>query len=296
MTWPGAMRSAWLATLGRRRWWLVALAGFLVRGGLLVLLPAIIVIPTPAELAANLTPSITGAAPGDLTPALVELVARVVVATTAVLVLTTLAGASLEAGLVGEAAGAAELGSIARPVDAPLARAAVARLLTHLPTLVAIVVGGLALAEAAYAELVSPSTTGPLAGRVVARAPGAVAAIGLAWLVGEAWGGMTLRRLGAGDSLLAALGHGLAGVLRPSGLATLGLTTLVVAGPLVVLWLAAGRAFERLWPLVVDRADPEPIAIALGLFAGIWVGGLGILAVALAFRSVAWTAEALRAD
>lgn len=294
MTWPEAMLAASLATVGRGRWWLVALASFLVRGGLLALLPAILVIPTPAELALNLDPALTGDAPGAVTPELLAFVVRLTAGLAIGLVVTTAIGVRLEGELVEAAAADEELEPMATVVRVPLGRAVVARLLAHVPTLVAVVAGGAALGSAAYAELVTPSSSGDLFARVVARAPGAAAAIVVAWLVGEAWGGSSVRRLAAGDPVGRAIARGFGLVGRPSGLATLGLSTVAVALPMLAVWLAASRAYERLWPLVVDQVDGGILLIALGLLVGTWAAGLWLLGVALAFRSAAWTAEALR--
>jgi hypothetical protein len=293
-TWPRAMGAALLATTRRGRWWIAALATFLVRGGLLALLPAIVLVPTPAGLALHLDPGLTGDAPGDVTSVLVGIVVRLVVAAAIVLVATTALGARIEGDLVADAATDEELGLAGGHRSVPFGRAIVARLATHLPTLAALGFGGLGLTNAAYGELVSPSGAGSLAERVAMRAPLPLLAIGVAWLLGEAWGGLALRRLVAGDSLGRALGRGLVGVVRPTGLATLGLTSLAVALPAAALWLAASRAFDRLWPLVIDRADPWFVVIALGLLAGTWGAGLWLLAIGLAFRSAAWTAEGLR--
>ncbi len=154
--------------------------------------------------------------------------------------------------------------------------------------------GSVALAGGAYAELVSPSAPGSLAARVAARAPSAVVALGVTWLVGETWGGVAVRRLAAGDTLGRALGAGLFGVVRPSGLATLAVSSLAVGLPAAGLWLAASAAYDRLWPLIVDGADPAPVAIALGLLVATWGTGLWLLGIGLAFRSAGWTAEQLR--
>lgn len=294
MTWREAMLAAFLATVGRGRWWLTALAAFLVRGGLLFFLPAIVLLPTPADLAARLDPGLTGDAPGAVTSALVELVVRLLVGGAAVLVATTVIGTGLEGALIADAASDEELEPVGRTLDLPLGRATVARLAAHLPTAVAVVAGGVVLAGATYAELLAPSGTGSLVGRVAARAPLAMAAIVLAWLLGESWGGLALRRLAAGHPLAASLGGGLVGVLRPSGLATVGLTTAAVALPAGALWFAAAQGFDRLWPLVVDRDDSGLVAIAIGLLVGTWAAGLWLLGIGLAFRSAAWTAESLR--
>jgi hypothetical protein len=83
-------------------------------------------------------------------------------------------------------------------------------------------------------------------------------------------------------------------VARPTGLATLILTSVVVAMPLVGLGLAAGGVFERVWPLVVDRADPVIVTLGIATLAATWGAGLCLLGLALAWRSAAWTAEGFR--
>jgi hypothetical protein len=75
---------------------------------------------------------------------------------------------------------------------------------------------------------------------------------------------------------------------------TLVVTNLVVGLLVVALWLAAGRAFDRLWPLLVDGAPAGTLLVALGLLVATWAAGLWLLAIGLAWRSAAWTAEALR--
>ena len=299
VSWRDAMLAALLASLGHGRWWLAALASFLVRGGLIALLPAIVVLPTPAELAVNLDPSLTGDAPGALTPALVGLLVRLLVVATIVLLATTALGVRLEDELVTAATADEELAALvgtSRIRHAPLGRAVAARLLAHLPTLGAVLVGGRALADAAYAELVAPSSVGPLVARIVSDAPLGAVLIVMAWLVGETWGGLAVRRLAAGDPVGRAMASGLLRVVRPTGLATLALTSIAVLLPAVALWLATSRAFDRLWPLVVDRADPWLVGVALGLLVASWGAGLWLLAIGLAFRSAAWTAEGLRSS
>ncbi|HYL41429.1 MAG TPA: hypothetical protein VET90_08980 [Candidatus Binatus sp.] len=294
MTWRAAMAAAFVATVGRAPWWLTALATFLVRGGVLALLPAILITPTPAQLAVHLDPSLTGDAPGALTPTLVELAVRTILALAIVLLATTALGAWLEGRLVEAVATDRRLEAISSPHRLPLAAAIAARLMAHLQTLAATVLGGLAIGEAIYAELVSPSGPGSLPARVAAQAPLAVVAVALAWLLGEAWGGSAIRRLARGELLGRSIRRGLVDVVRPAGLATLAVSSVAVALAAAALWIVASGAYERLWPLVVDRADSWTIAIALCGFVVAWSIGLWLLAIGLAFRSAAWTAEHLR--
>ena len=50
MTIAGRTLAALLAVLGRPSWWMLGLAGFLVRGGIVVFLVAIITLPSPLAL------------------------------------------------------------------------------------------------------------------------------------------------------------------------------------------------------------------------------------------------------
>ncbi len=299
MTWLEAMRAAFVATLGRGRWWIAALAAFLVRGGILALVPAIVLVPTPAELEANLTPSLTSAVIRGSAVSLVAVLAGAIALAALVIVGASLVGAWLDAGLVAEVAA----DEAVVPHDAsgsgggmyiPLVPALAARLVVHVPTLVAVVIGGVALGEATYAEVLSPTGSGSIVERVVARAPLAAAAIVGSWLVGEAWGGLAERYLGLGRPWWTAVALGLRDLFRPSGLATLALGWATVGLAGAGLWLAATAAFERAWPLVVDRADPPAIIVGLGLLAASWGAGLWLLAIAIAFRQAAWTAEVIR--
>lgn len=298
-TWQAAMTAVVVATLGRGRWWLVALATFLVRGGVLVLVPPLLVLPTPAELATLVPASLVGTGVAHPTAALVTLVAGLSLGLMGVVFVSTIAGTWLDLALL-EAQTADEelevLGPTAGPQPVPLWPALEVRLLAHVPTAVGAAVGLVVLGNALQAELLSPPEAMPLALRVLLREPVMTAAIVAAWLLGEAVGSLALRRLattGAG-STNRALRLGLVDLLRPTGIATLLVTSTVVGVAVVILWLTVGRAFDRLWPLVVEPSDGGLLLLALGLLVGTWAAGLWLLGIVLAWRSAAWTAEVLR--
>lgn len=298
-SWRAAMAAALLATLGRGRWWLIALATFLVRGGLLLLVPPLLVIPTPAELASLVPASLVGTGLAHPTAALVTLVAGLSLGVMAVVFGTTLVGTWLDLALVEAQAGDEELEVLGPPeVRQPpsLWPVVEVRLLAHVPSAITVGVGLVVLGNALQAELLAPPEPLPLALRVVLREPLATGLIVAAWLLGEAWGGLALRRLATAGarSTLRALRLGLADLLRPSGLATLLLTSTVVAAVVAILWLATRRAFDRLWPLVIGPSDGGALLLALALLVGTWAAGLWLIAIVLAWRSAAWTAEVLR--
>jgi len=295
--WPAAMRIAVLATIGQGCWWLLALATFLVRGGLLLVVVPLLILPSPADLASLVPPSVSGTGLAHPTPTLVAILIVTGLVTFGLVVVTTVLGTWLEAALVDATAADQEVEALF-PNHAvgrvPLEAGLEVRVTAHLPTAVALGFGVFAFADALTSELVSPSPGSPLLVQVLQRAPLAAAVIVVAWLAGEAWGGLALRRLATTTSTRGALRAGLGDLMRPSGLATLVLTTVVVALPLVALWLAAGRAFDRLWPLLVEPADDGIVLLALGLLVGTWFAGLWLLGIALAWRSAAWTAEVRR--
>ena len=295
MSWFEAMLAAFLATLGRPRWWLLALAAFLVRGGVLLLALPILTIPSPADVGRFLGPDLVGIGPGALGPAFVPVVSGVALALFAWLLVSGWLGAWLDSELIEAAAAEEDLDGIRAVGRVPVGRAFAVRVIAHLPTLAVLVVGLFVLLQVTYAELTNPSSGDlPLLLRVVIRAPGASIAVLMAWLVGETWGGIAERRLALGERLLAALGSALNDTFRPSAIATIAATVAVPALVLLVAWPAARNGFDRLWPLVVDGADPAATQVALVLFVAVWLAGAGLLAVALAWRSAAWTAESLR--
>ncbi|HET9851852.1 MAG TPA: hypothetical protein VFP56_05035, partial [Candidatus Limnocylindrales bacterium] len=103
-TWRGSMLDALAATLARPAWWSLALAGFLVRGGILLVLLPIVVLPTPAAVATALSPTVSSLAFGGLTAGLGVAIVTAVVLVLAVLAAVGLAGAWLDRELLREAA------------------------------------------------------------------------------------------------------------------------------------------------------------------------------------------------
>jgi hypothetical protein len=299
VSWRGSLGAAFLATLSHPRWWVLSLAGFLIRGGVVLLLVPIIVPPTVAGLMSLVAPTIIGAVlvGGPNTP--VGLVALV----TALVLFGWLAiagtiGTWFEAALVAEAAGDEDLGlgvAVRRLVPSGLGTA---RLLPHVLTAVVFIVAAAQIFAVIYAEATTPGApTTPFVIRVISQTPGQLVALVLAWLLAEAVGGLAVRELlldrGADPGgVRGAIGRGARDLLRSRALATfllVNLATVVIAAP---GWLAAGRAWAQLRLLFTDGADATGLAIGLLLFVGVVIGWLTLLGVALAWRSTAWTAVA----
>ncbi|MEA2606124.1 MAG: hypothetical protein QOI00_881, partial [Chloroflexota bacterium] len=75
MTTRGATLAALLAALGRPSWWILALAAFLVRGGIVLFVVAVVTLPSPLALSNVLGPIITPLYLGRLEPEAIFLIA-----------------------------------------------------------------------------------------------------------------------------------------------------------------------------------------------------------------------------
>jgi len=289
------MAASLAVAVERPRWWLLALAGFLLRGGILVFLLPIVVLPTPAGLANAFAPTLVGFVFGSPSDSFIALVVLLSAGTTAWLLFGGLVAAWIDVVLVAEVASAPALGL--RVADrAGLAwRALLVRLASHLPLALIAVWAVARLVDAIYAEIITPGdVTVPIVLRVVLRIPEVIALLAGTWLIGETAGGLAARHLvlRPGSGLLDGLARGwLDLVSRPAVPATLLLTSLavaLVAGPTAA---AAGYAWGRVRNALASHADPLVIVVMIGSFVAIWLASLGLVAVVVAWRSAAWTFE-----
>jgi hypothetical protein len=282
------MRRSLLLTLGHPEWWAMALAAFLVRGGILVVALPVLALPSLAALSAVVAPLLSGVALGDTSIPPIELFAGAAALVSAVVFVTGLVGAWLDIALFRAAWEA--LGGIAPTGPASLRDALNARLTPHAITILALGFAVFRLVTAGYDELTSPTTSpAPLAVRIVGHAPEAVAA--------EVVGGLALRRYvadGPPRTAGSAVVAGIRGFVRPAGLATLVATDVVVLGLGGALWLATSTTWIRLADRLADGAAALDLGVALLAFIVAWLGGLLLFGVALAWRSASWTAESIR--
>ena len=286
------MQAALVATLGRPEWWAMALAAFLVRGGVVLVALPIIGLPTAAGLVTSLSPVVEGIVLGrpSLGGALIGSAAITLLL--AGLTAAGLAGSWLDLALVREATDDEDIDQGWRPVRSSAWQALAIRLIAHLPTVVAIGYGFIRVVSVAYAEFTAPSDAGiAIVDRVIARVPDVLVLVIVTWLLGETVGSLAARRAGVGARTAPALAASIRQALGPRGLATLALTVTVVVALLVTFMLAAGRAWEHLRGYLLDGADVVQLGAALVLLVATWVLGLAILGAGLAWRGTAWTAE-----
>ncbi len=202
MTVGATLVASLLATLVRPATWPLALATFLFRGGFVLVLAPIVVLPTAVELGNLLAPVLTTLLFRGVTPEI-----AVLQVAGAVGFLTWL--------LVGGLLAAAAETEVVRRVVAdeetwlPVARSGVAaaahptrgvlfvRLAAYLPLLLAALPwGAYRFALVGYDELTSPTAGGlPLAIRIALGAPDAVALLVVTWLFGEMVGALAARRV-----------------------------------------------------------------------------------------------------
>jgi len=292
----GALSGAFVATLTHPHWWAIALAAFLVRGGVLVVVLPILTLPTVATLTSLASPTIAAVAFGNPPPAMVATYAVAGILLAGWAVLAVIVGAWLDLTLVVDVAGEEDLDLAERPAGGSLRRAIAVRLAAHGATLVAAAYAAVRVGIEAYGEILSPGdATVPLVWRIALRAPDGIGLLVATWLAGEAIGGLAVRRVALGHVVVDALVGGARRLVAPAGLATLAVTSLGVAASLLPLWLVATRAWDQARVLLIDGA-PAPLLLAsLVLLVVTWALGLAVLAVGLAWRSAAWTTETYRA-
>lgn len=289
----------------------VALAGFLVRGGLFLLLLPGVVLPSVLGIA-GATGVHAFTLSGDPTPWFVEVLAAVSVGLLVWLLLSAVIGSLIDVWLV---RAALEVGNEDLGRAFPVARAglilrlAAVRLLCLVPLAIALVWAGGRVYTATYDELITPSNLAvslPL--RVVGDATDAVAVVVATWLVCETIGAIAARRLIlTGDSVWRAIAGALAQILRRPIWTLLAVATSLAASIVVALAMFLGTATAYNWVDVATRTE-KPIAETLGigaftttrdfrpvvfLLAVVAVAIAWLLALALSGVTSAWRSAAI---
>jgi hypothetical protein len=290
----GLLTTAALDALAAPRTWAIGLAGFLARGGIVLFVLPVVVLPSVVGLTTFVGPNSVTAA--GLSPSFVVLIVLTSLAVSAAVFLGTLVGTITERALVGEIA-AGRVGDAGRPTpmddSARLAALVAIRLIALVPVGLTVALGGVRLGQVGYQELVLPSdSTAPFIVRVLLAAPEVVVAIIVAWLLGELIPAVAVRWvLLDRRGIRAAFGAALVWIAhRPlRSLAVLAATTLgsvVVVGPALVTGTVAWSGVRN---ALLGGSDS---GVALGwvaLFVASWLGGLVLAGVAAAWRSAAWS-------
>lgn len=301
MTAGATLVASLLVILSRPATWPLALASFLVRGGFLLVLAPIVVLPTAVGLANVLAPPLTTLVFRGITPSIALALAGLVVAALVWLIGGGLLSAAAEAELVRRVAAdedawpaGASRGEVVE-TQAPAWRLLTVRLLAHLPLVLALAWGAIRIVTVAYRELSVPSdTTMPVAVRIAAGAPDALAAVIGAWLLGETVGSLAARRVAMlGERVPSALGRSVVRFVRhPLRTASLALVPLA---PLVLVLVAAGLAGSAAWDaLQASLSFGTSPLVTIGLVMLLVIlfgGGLLLVAVTSAWRAAVWTVD-----
>ena len=301
-----ALIGALLVTLATPATWVTALAVFLIRGGFLVVLLPVVVLPSVVGVGNVLAPALTAVAFGSITTEFLAVTVAIVIVVLAWLLLGGWFAAALEAEGVRIVMADDEVAQLvgelpATPSAAPRRghdadRILAARLLAFVPLGLALAVGSVRLVSVAYRELTSPiDVATPVLLRVVRASPEVIAALLLTWMVGEILSAMAARRIVlAGDGVFAALRGAVGTALRHplSTLARFWMPTLVLVAVLLPSMLAAGAAWGALRGVLGAWVDPAGVLVGVALFVGLWAIGLLLVAVVCAWRAAIWTVSA----
>jgi hypothetical protein len=305
------LTASFLVTLVRPATWPLALAAFLLRGGIVIVLAPIVAIPSVVGVGNVLAPTITSIALGGLSPMDLAVVAGLALGGLIVLVFGALLAAAAEAEGTRIVASDDEVVALAddHPAGQPIASAGVSgtsrgqagrilavRLVAFLPLGLVLIWGSVRVVAVAYRELTVPSETAtPIAVRVLGGVSEVVALVIVAWLFGQIIGALGARQVVLGDaSVRAALVAAIARLVRrPVHALVIEILPLAV---LVLVLVPSAAAAGTAWDAVRASLSTGDSAVAslglVGLFVGLWIGGLALTAVASAWRAAAWTVDA----
>lgn len=297
MSLGAALVASFLVTLARPVTWVLALASFLVRGGVLVVLAPIVVIPSAAGIADVFAPPITSFVFSGWSPVIVFALVGTVGFTMLWLLVAGWLGAAVEGELIRTVAtdeDVVDAVAPAAPVTGGHTMSILAvRLLALVPLAAAFAWGTTRIVAVTYRELTLPSSIStPVVLRVVEGAPEAILVIGVMWLVTGILGSVAARAVVLGERRPAsALWAAIRWIVRhPFRALVLELVPLLGLGIVIVPGIAAASAT---WEAVRGalRTGGSPI-LDIGLvllFIGLWLGGLALVAAASAWRAAAWT-------
>jgi hypothetical protein len=289
------MTVALRATLATPATWPLALATFLLRGGIVIVALPILVLPTPVGLADVFAPTVTALAFGSISPEVFIVGGAAVVG-----LLAWLVGAGWLAAAI-EAEGALVVALDQEVHPPPVGQSAghvagrilAARLFALVPVAIALSLGSVRIVFATYRELTSPlDVSTPLVMRVLRDSPEVVVAVLLTWLVGEVVGAIAARRIAlAGDGVVRALHVAVDTCLRHpvSTLLRFVLPDVVLLLLLASCFAAVGSAWSAVSTVLDGTSDGRWSVAIVALLVVLWLVGLLLTAVVCAWRAAVWT-------
>jgi hypothetical protein len=298
--WRAQVGHALAAPVDQPQLWLLGTLSFLLRGGLVVLLLPIVVLPTQVEVRLMLGGNLgsTGFAPGFWVG-----VGAATIFSTGLVMVVLYALARIEAAAFAHLARDPDL-EIAPPVD-PAARVRdlfVVESLTLIALLLAAVPLAAALGQVTYDEILRPTSTAPIYDRVLSQVMLPLALLAAALPIVDSVSAAVVRRLLIGRSVGSAVSGSIGALVRrpirflaTSLVAWLALAVVVVATDvaLTVAWQQTRAAFLRTTSVADMLTSTAPLVVAV-LLAGVFAGGLAVCGYVAAFRNALWTITSLR--
>jgi hypothetical protein len=293
------LTSSLLATLAHPIAWPLALAGFLVRGGIVLFLLPIVALPSTVGVSDRVAPILSAFILGGATLQLAVLFGALCALIAALLLLLAWFAAATEAALVHDAPAWDELDP-ARP-NAPRRRGESGRILTarlvvHLPFAIALGWGTVRVVETAYRELSRPvDVDTPLVQRVIGSVPEVILAVVVTWAIGQILGAMAARRVVLlGISTAGAIRSAIAEALRrPLQIVILFVVpALVLLAVLLPTAAATSSTWERARAAIAGPVGAIEGILTILAFVGLWLGGLVLVSMVCAWRASVWTLDA----
>ena len=300
MTVGATLTASLLAVLDKPSIWLLALAGFLVRGGWLIVLAPIVVLPTAVGIANVVAPLLEDIAFGRNTEDVIRSGGTALALVAAWFLVGGLLAAATEIETVRRTVASAELGRVPAPRrSGGTGRVLVARIVALLPLILALAWAAFRFVGVGYRELTSPSDVAlPVTVRIVIGAPDASLGILAGWTFSEIVGGIAARRVAlSGDGVRAALGCGVRTLRARPGrsIALAALSALALVLVLAVTAIASGTAWDALRGALADGDASIATSLVLVLFVALFGGGLVLIGLVSAWRSAVWTVDMLSA-
>ncbi|MEO8570334.1 MAG: hypothetical protein ABI553_01425 [Chloroflexota bacterium] len=299
----GVLAPALLVTLASPSTWPLALATFLLRGGIAIVALPILVLPTPVGIGNAIGPALTAIAFGSFPTQIVVVLAAIVVVVLVWLVAGGWLAAFVEAEEVrivvdDEEVALHESAAMARRSRPSsrrriAGRILVARLVAALPLAVVLAVASVRLVLVTYRELTAPiDVTTPILLRVLRASPEVVVAIVLAWTVAEIVGSLAARRIAQTDAGIGVALRRVLAMWRRQPISTLVrfvVPTLVLLLVLALAALAAAATFDAVAGVLYGGPDPVGTVLAVAALVAVWAIGLLLTGVVCAWRAAVWT-------
>ena len=290
--------AALLAVLERPVTWVLGLVGFLVRGGWLIVLAPIVVLPTAVGIANVVAPLVEDIAFGRRTDEVITAGAIALSVALVWLIGGGLLAAAAEVECVRQTLVGLGETSPRTTMRHPIWRVFAVRCLTLVPFVVALAWSGFRLTSVGYRELTVPSDVGiPILYRILGGAPDAIIAMLLTWLFAEIVGGLGARTVileatQVRDALREALRDLRHRPWRLGALASLSAAVLLAV--IGVTGLATSTTWDGLRAALGEADVSIGAAALLVLFVGLFAAGLVILGLVTAWRSAVWTVIAVQ--